>query len=84
MNNKDKNNKKLIARVGVTAIVIAILFLVINIKITTYYKEKSSVVTSDYIISKLKQINDLAVSKTTYEGYVEIADTEGLFSKNLI
>lgn len=84
MNNKDKNNKKLIAKVGVTVIVIAILFGVINIKITTYYKEKSSVVTSDYIISKLKQINDLAVSKTTYEGYVEVADAEGLFSKTLI
>lgn len=84
MKNKDKNNKKLIVRVGATVIVIGILFLVINIRITAYYEDKSSVVTSDYIISKLKQIDDLAVSKTTYEGYVEIADTEGLFSKTII
>lgn len=82
--SSDKSNKKLIVRVGATVIVIALLFLVINIKITAYYKDKSNVVTCDYIISKLQQINDLAVSKTTYEGYVEVENAEGLFSKAII
>lgn len=84
MKKNEKNSKKLFVRVAVTAIVMVILFLVINIKISDYYKEKSSMVSCDYIISKLQEINDLAVSKTTYEGYVEILDTEGLVDKTII
>ena len=74
---KKKKNFKLILSFLVTASIMFGAFHVINIKLEQAYAPKSSVVTKDYISGKLESISKLAVTKTTYEGIVEVTDSEG-------
>ena len=80
---KKKKNFKLILSFLVTASMMFGAFHVINIKLEQAYAPKSSVVTKDYISGKLESISKLAVTKTTYEGIVEVTDSKSFFNKRL-
>lgn len=58
----------------------AVLCSIVFWQVGKMYEDRSDVITEDYVMGKIQSISELAVSKTTYQGLIELSDASGIFS----
>lgn len=70
--------KDILKSIIIPVIIICILTIAISIYIKRSAADAPGVVTEEYLSGKLEEISELAVSKVTYEGVVQMSDS-GIF-----
>lgn len=80
MEQQERKNrlKEILRSILIPVIIICILTIGISIYIKHSAEDAPGVVTEEYLSGKLEEISELAVSKVTYEGVVQMSDS-GIF-----
>ena len=73
--------KDILKSIIIPVIIICILTIAISIYIKRSAADAPGVVTEEYLSGKLEEISELAVSKVTYEGVVQMSDSGILINK---